>query len=129
MNVELQMLVWSVALGLVQMVVAVTGATAQRGMGWAASPRDDTQEPLTRVVARLDRASSNFLETFVFFAAVVLAGCMLQRHTAMTVLGAQLYFWSRLVYVPVYALGIPYLRTLIWTVSIVGIVMLLVPLF
>ncbi|HUA79328.1 MAG TPA: MAPEG family protein, partial [Dyella sp.] len=36
---------------------------------------------------------------------------------------------ARLIYVPVYALGIPYLRTAIWAVSMVGIVMLLVPLF
>lgn len=65
----------------------------------------------------------------MFFAAVVLAGYVLQRHTATTALGAQIYFWSRLIYLPVYALGIPYLRTLIWTASIVGIVMLLTPLF
>lgn len=128
MNVELQMLAWSVVLGLAQMIIAVTGAIGQRGLGWAASPRDATLPPLTGVIGRLDRASANFLETFVFFAAVVLAGCVLQRHTATTALGAQLYFWSRLVYIPVYALGIPYLRTLIWAVSIVGIVMLLTPL-
>jgi uncharacterized MAPEG superfamily protein len=129
MNVELQMLVWSMVLGLVQILIAVAGMTGKRGLGWAASARDGTFEPVTGVLARLDRARANFLETFVFFAAVVLAGCVLQRHTAMTVLGAQLYFWARLVYVPVYALGIPYLRTLIWTVSIIGIVSLLLPLF
>jgi uncharacterized MAPEG superfamily protein len=77
----------------------------------------------------LERARANLLETFVFFAAAVLAGYVLQRHTPMTVLGAQLYFWSRLVYVPIYALGIPYVRTLVWTVSMVGIVLLLIPLF
>ncbi|GLQ47002.1 membrane protein [Dyella lipolytica] len=129
MNVELQMLVWSVVLGLVQVVVAATGVTGQRGLDWAASARDATPTPLTGVVARLDRARANFMETFALFAAVVLAGCILQRHTATTVLGAQLYFWARLIYVPVYALGIPYLRTLIWSVSIVGIAMLLISLF
>jgi uncharacterized MAPEG superfamily protein len=129
MNVELQMLVWSVVLGLVQIIVAVSGATGQRGLGWAASPRDGVQNPLTGVIARLDRASANFLETFVFFAAAVLIDSGLQRHTATTVLGAQLYFWARLIYIPVYALGIPYLRTLIWLVSIVGILLLLPPLF
>ncbi|GAB2565085.1 hypothetical protein ISP15_14075 [Dyella jejuensis] len=46
----------------------------------------------------------------------------------MTVLGARL-FWARLIYVPAYALGIAYVRTLVWAVSIVGIVLLLVPLF
>lgn len=129
MNVELQMLIWSVALGLVQAIVAATGMVGQRGLGWAASPRDKVLGPMEGVAGRLERARANFMETFALFATVVLAGCLLQRHTAATALGAQLYFWARLVYVPVYALGIPYLRTLIWTVSMVGIVMLLMPLF
>jgi uncharacterized MAPEG superfamily protein len=80
---------------------------------------------LTGVPGRLDRARGNFLETFAFFAALVLAVVALGRQNAGSALGAQLYFWARLVYVPVYAAGIPYLRTLVWAVSIVGLVMLL----
>ncbi|NMW25670.1 hypothetical protein HFP05_15275, partial [Rhodanobacter denitrificans] len=76
-----------------------------------------------------DRARANFLETFPLFVAVVLAAHLLQRHGDMTVLGAQLYFWARLAYVPVYAAGIPYLRTLIWAASIVGIALVLAALF
>jgi uncharacterized MAPEG superfamily protein len=129
MSIELQMLIWSIALGLVQAAIAATGMTGQRGLGWAASARDGTPTAMTGVSGRLERARANLLETFVFFAAAVLAGYVLQRHTPMTVLGAQLYFWSRLVYVPIYALGIPYVRTLVWTVSMVGIVLLLIPLF
>ena len=91
-------------------------------------PRD-VSPPLTGIPARLDRARANFLETFPLFIAVVFAAQLLQRHDAMTILGAQLYFWARVVYVPVYAAGIPYLRTLIWTASIVGIVLLLSALF
>jgi len=128
MTIELNMLVWSVLLGLVQIAIAATCSVGQRGLGWAAGPRD-TATPLTGVAARLDRARGNFLETFPFFVAVVIATQLLQRHDAMTMLGAQLYFWARLVYVPVYAAGIPYLRTLIWAVSIVGIVLLLAALF
>jgi uncharacterized MAPEG superfamily protein len=56
---------------------------------------------------------------------VLLATLVLQRHDGMTSLGAQLYFWARLLYVPVYAAGIAYLRTLIWFTSIAGIVILL----
>jgi uncharacterized MAPEG superfamily protein len=128
MNIELQMLIWSVALGLAQVLIASTGMVAQRGLGFAASPRDKVVDPMTGLPGRLDRARANLMETFAFFAAAVLAGYLLQRHTATTALGAQLYFWARLVYVPVYALGIPYVRTLVWTVSVVGIVMLVVPL-
>ncbi len=128
MTIELTMLCWSVALGLVQIAIAATGSTLQHGAAWAAGPRDSTT-PLTGIAARFDRASANFLETFPFFLAVVLAAHLLDRHSHMTVLGAQLYFWARLIYVPVYAAGIPYLRTLIWVASIVGIVMLLAALF
>ena len=129
MTTELYMLMWSVVLGLVQVALAATCSVGQRGMGWAASARDEIKPPLTSIGGRLDRARANFLETFPLFVAVVLIAHLLQRHSGMTVLGAQLYFWARLAYVPVYAAGIPYLRTLIWAVSIVGIVLLLTALF
>jgi uncharacterized MAPEG superfamily protein len=125
MSTELQMLVWSVILGLVQIAIAAAGSMTQRGPGWAASARDEAAVPLTGVAGRLDRARANFLETFAFFAALVLAVVATGRQDATSALGAQLYFWGRLVYLPVYAAGIPYLRTLVWAVSIAGIVMLL----
>jgi uncharacterized MAPEG superfamily protein len=114
---------------LVQISIAAAGSVGQRGLVWAAGSRDGQAKPLTGVVARLDRARSNFLETFPLFLAAVIAAYVLQRHDGMTVLGAQLYFWARLIYVPAYAAGIPYLRTLVWAVSIVGIVLVLAALF
>lgn len=128
MTTELCMLLWSVALGLVQIALAATCSLGQRGLDWAASARDEVKPPLGGVGGRLDRARANFLETFPLFAAAVLAAHVLQQHDQLTVLGAQLYFWARLLYVPVYAAGIPYLRTLIWATSIAGIVLLLVAL-
>ena len=113
----------------VQIAIAAAGSVAQRGLGWAAGPRDGQPKPLTGVAARLDRARGNFLETFPLFAGRGDRAYVLQRHDSLTVLGAQLYFWSRLVYVPVYAAGIPYLRTLVWAASIAGIVMVLAALF
>jgi len=129
MTTELCMLVWSAVLGLVQIALAATCSVGQRGLGWAASARDEMKPPLGGIGGRLDRARANFLETFPLFAAAVLAAHLLQRHDHLTVLGAQLYFWARLAYVPAYAAGIPYLRTLIWAASIVGIVLVLVALF
>jgi uncharacterized MAPEG superfamily protein len=128
MTTELCMLLWSAVLGLVQIALAATCSVGQRGLGWAASARDEVKPPLVGIGGRLDRARANFLETFPLFAAVVLAAQLLQHHDATTVLGAQLYFWARLAYVPAYAAGVPYLRTLIWAASIVGIVLVLVPL-
>lgn len=129
MTTELCLLTASVALGLLQIALAATGSVVQRGLRWAASARDGEAKLLTGVAGRLDRARGNFLETFPLFAVAVLLALALQRHNGMIVLGAQLYFWARVAYVPAYAAGIPYLRTLIWAVSIVGIVLVLAALF
>jgi len=129
MGVELQMLVWAVVLGLVQLVLAATLGTQQRGLGWNAGARDGEAKPLTGVAARVDRALHNFLETFAFFAVAVLAIVATQRGNELTALGSQIYLWARVAYVPVYAAGIPYLRTLIWAASMIGLIMVLRPLF
>jgi uncharacterized MAPEG superfamily protein len=77
------------------------------------------------LAGRLQRAQSNFMETFPFFAAAVLAVVLTQRQDGMTALAVQLYFWARLIYLPLYAAGVPYVRSLVWLVSLLGIVMLL----
>ena len=125
MTGELNMLGWSVCLGLVYVGIAATLATQQRGMKWNAGNRDGDAKPLTGAAARADRASRNFLETFVFFAAAVLMANAMGKHTAMSALGAQIYFWTRVAYVPAYTLGIPFLRTFLWIASIVGIGMVM----
>lgn len=125
MPVELKMLGWSIVLGLVYVLLATVLSLPRRGLAWNVGNRDDGGAPLTGVAARAERASRNFLETFAFFAAAVLAVVVSQRINASTALGAQLYFWARVVYLPVYVVGIPYLRTAVWAVSVVGIVMLL----
>ncbi len=129
MTIELKLLVWSVLLGILQLFLAAALGTAQRGLAWNVSARDGTPEPLTGVAARLDRAFRNFLETFAFFAVAVLAVTLTQKTSSHTALGAQLYFWARVAYVPLYAAGIPYVRTLVWATSLVGILMVLSPLW
>ena len=128
MTTELSMLAWSVVLGLVYLILAAMLSTSQRGLAWNAGPRDGAMPPLTGVAARLDRALANFMETFPFFVAVVLAAHVLNRHSSMTILGVHLYFWGRLVYLPLYAFGIPYARTLAWAAATLGIVLVLLAL-
>jgi uncharacterized MAPEG superfamily protein len=77
----------------------------------------------------LDRALRNFLETFPLFAAVVLAAHVTDTHNALTALGAQLYFWARLAYALLYAAGVPVVRSLVWNVGTVGILLLVAALF
>lgn len=129
MAIELTLLAWSVALGLVQILLAATFVTRQRGLAWNAGARDKVLPPPSGLAGRLDRASRNFLETFPFFAAAVLAVMAAGVADERTALGAQLYFWARLVYVPLYAAGVPYVRSVAWVVSIVGLLMVLGRLF
>ncbi|MDB5735974.1 MAG: hypothetical protein JWN16_2611 [Alphaproteobacteria bacterium] len=125
-STEIQILLWAIILGLVQLMLATTMATRELGTKWNASPRDAPTPPVSTVTGRMLRAFANFKETFVFFAVAVLVVTVLGKHSATSALGAQLYFWARLAYVPVYAAGIPVLRSLIWLVSLAGIVMVLV---
>lgn len=129
MTIELRMLVFSVVLGIFQVVAASHAASLQRGYRWSASPRDEKVPPLRGVAGRLERALRNFVESFPLFAAVVLAAHVSDTHNALTEWGARLYFWSRLAYVPIYAAGIPLIRSLIWNLATSGILLLVAALF
>jgi len=129
MTVELTMLAWSTVLGFVYVFLAAILGTHQRGLKWNASNRDGVPQPLTGYAARASRANQNFLETFGFFAAAVLAVVVAQHTTPHTALGAKIYFWSRLAYLPIYVIGIPYLRTAVWALSFWGILQVLEALF
>ena len=68
------------------------------------------------------------METIPLFAAVVLAVHVSDTHDALTVRGAYLYFWARVVYLFLYAAGIPLIRSLVWNVATVGIMLFVVAL-
>jgi uncharacterized MAPEG superfamily protein len=126
---EMLMLALSCGLGLLQIVAASHAASWQRGYRWTASARDESLPPLSGIAGRLARTVTNFTETFPFFAAAVLALQVTNHSSQLSVLGASLYFWARVAYVVVYALGVPLVRSLIWNVAFAGIVMLIVALF
>ena len=128
MTPEMTMLALSVVLGFVYIMTSAVAVTMQRGPSWNMGSRDDPMPPVNKVAGRLQRASHNFLETFPLFAAAVLMADATNRHSELTVWGAQLYFWGRVVYLPVYALGIPVVRTIIWGLATLGIAMLLLAL-
>ena len=119
MSIEIQMLVWSMLLGIVHVFAPSTLITRERGIGWNASARDQPM-PRRDHGRAAAAAQSNFMETFPFFAAAVLAVVLTQRQDGMTAVAVQLYFWARLIYLPLYAAGVPYVRSLVWLVSLLG---------
>jgi uncharacterized MAPEG superfamily protein len=126
MTIELEMLALTIALGLVQIVLASQAASMQRGYRWTATRA--TSPPLSGVPGRLHRALRNFIETFPLFAAAVLIAHVAGRNGELTYWGVQLYFWSRIAYVALYALGVYLARSLVWNIATLGIVLILLAL-
>jgi len=125
-STELNMLWASLALGFLYLLAAAVTSVGQRGMKWAAGPRDEATPPINAIGGRLDRAWKNYIETLPLFIGAVLVEASSGHGSALGPLGAQLYFWGRVAYLPMYASGLPFVRTAAWTVAIVGIVLLLV---
>ena len=123
MTPELQLLVWSVALTIVQMLFAVTGANTQIPLPTLANNRENLPE-LKGWAGRAQRAHRNMLENLPLFIGLVLVAHIAGRTNPMTLLGAQLFFWARLVYAIVYVVGIPWVRTAVWAVSAIGLILI-----
>jgi uncharacterized MAPEG superfamily protein len=126
---ELKLLVAAAVIGLLHLVWGTAaGSGGARDMTWLLGPRDDPR-PVTGVAARLVRAYANFLETFPLYAAVVLAAVAAGKTGPLTLWGSWIYVLSRIIYTPVYAAGWPVVRTIVWSASMVGIVLIMVAFF
>ena len=123
MKPELVWLLWAVALTFAQMLVAVSAATLQVGLPALAGNREGLPE-FKGWTGRAFRAHRNMLENLVLFAALVLIAVAAGKTNSTTLLGAQLFVWARVAYALVYLAGIPWLRTGVWTVSVVGLLLI-----
>jgi uncharacterized MAPEG superfamily protein len=121
MTTDLQLLAWTLVLTVVYIFAPATARTLQYGSKWNAGARDEPMQPLNTVAARLLRAQNNLFETLPIFIGAVLVAHVGGADAGLTVLGAQLFFGSRILYLPLYAFGVPYLRSLVWTVGLVGL--------
>ena len=125
LSTELAYLAWSVVLLFAHIVLQAMSLTRDGGLEYSASARDG-EVPISVVTDRLTRALRNFLETYGAFVALALALHVTGKAGGLGATGAMLWFWARVAYVPAYAFGIAYLRSVIWAVSVVGLVLMLV---
>jgi len=128
LSVELQVLMWSVVLGFVHVIASSHAKSLQRGYRWIASARDEQVPALTGAAGRLERALNNYLETFPFFAALVLVAHAAGVHSPLTVWGSFLFLGARVVYLPLYALAVPLVRSLVWNVAAIGMLLFVIAL-
>jgi len=125
MTPELTILGWTLVLALVQIMLPSLFRTRETGAAYNVSARDGAGPPVGKITGRLQRAQANLFETLPLFAAAVLIIHVTAQESTLTLYGAALYLAARVIYVPLYAFGIPVVRTLVCLVSVAGLLMLL----
>ena len=125
MTVEIQLLAWSVVLLLVHIAVQGALVVSLKGPVWNAGPRDGGQPPLGKYSGRAQRALENFKETYPAFVGLALALVATAHTGGVGTLGAWVWFAARLIYLPLYLLGVPWLRSLAYGASLAGLIMML----
>jgi uncharacterized MAPEG superfamily protein len=117
---EAASLLWSGGLGFIHLSVVAHFQRRQYDLRWIASARDESRPALTGVGGRLERAFRNFLETYPFFLAFVIAALLTHRTNAWTAWGAFTYVGARILYTLLYASGVWLIRSLVWNVATFG---------
>lgn len=125
MTTELTLLTWTLVLALVHILLPAMMRTRETGLDYNASARDGAGPPIGTITGRLQRAQANLFETLPVMAAAIIIAHMADRTGALTWWGTVLYVTARVAYLPLYAAGVPYLRSLVWLVSLLGIVLVL----
>ncbi|UAK26005.1 MAPEG family protein [Sphingomonas nostoxanthinifaciens] len=125
MPIELTLLGGCLILALVNIFAAAQIRTKQYGTTWNMGARDDDMPPLDPLAGRLLRAQANLFETLPLFAAAILGAVVAGRLGWKTTLGAHLYFWGRVIYLPLYAAGVPVVRTIVWMAATLGLVLVI----
>ncbi|MGA1801975.1 MAPEG family protein [Rhizobium sp. HT1-10] len=120
----------SVVLLIIHIMLQAMSATKELGSSWNASPRDDEKKPTGKLAGRAARASANFLETYPAFIALAFGLILAGDPHGFGLTGAWLWLVCRIIYIPLYLAGIPYIRSAVWVGSMAGLAtMLLVLLF
>ena len=123
MPTEYVMLAVLILLALVNILWAGQARTRQYGSEWNMGARDEKMPPLDPFPARLLRAQANLFETLPLFVAALLGAAAAGHFGPLTHWGSIIYVVARIVYLPLYAAGVPKFRTLIFLVSLIGLLM------
>ena len=119
---ELTCLELSVLLWVAHVLGQALTARAEFGDAYLFTPRDAQLQPKGVECGRASRALANYIENLVPFVAMDLA-LIATQHTGG--LGATIWILARIAYFPVYLIGTLYLRTGLWVISLIGLLMML----
>ena len=124
MPIELKYLVASVLLFIVMIAVQALMGIAYQGFMPLIGSRDSLKDD-TVLIGRAKRANQNMIEAMVLFTPLILVAAQTNNLNATTALGAPLFFWGRAAFAPLYWMGVAWLRTIVWFVSVIGLLMIL----
>ena len=122
MTIELWFVLAAALLGLVHLSAASFAFKAQVGNEYSVGPRDENLQP-AGIAGRLHRAHQNFLETYVIFVAFVVIVHLTNAYGQLSFWGAIIYLIGRIMFLPLYAWGVAWLRTLSWNLATFGLVL------
>lgn len=115
---------WSVLLLMFHIGLQGMLATRELGSEWNAGPRDTHQKPSGVLAGRADRAAGNFRETYAAFIGLALSLAIIGDPSDWGLTGAWIWLVCRLIYIPLYLAGIPYVRSLVWVGSAAGLLIM-----
>jgi uncharacterized MAPEG superfamily protein len=124
MTTELTMLLYATGLLILLILVQAMAGIRSKGLMPLANNRDNLG-PAEGFHARCLRVVDNHREGLTMFAPIVLVAAVAGVSSPMTVLGAQLFFYSRVAHAVLYLLGVPMIRPLAWGVGLAGTLMVL----
>ena len=122
MTTELKYLAYTALLTAALWIPYVVCQVKTNGFLAPENYKDPTIRPMPLWGHRAHRAYLNSVETFAPFAVLVLIAEVSSKAAAMTAFWAMAFFWIRLVYASVYWAGLPFVRTLVFTLGMVCVV-------
>jgi uncharacterized MAPEG superfamily protein len=123
MTIELTLLLWSVVLYGLYLGAQAGILRLQRGIEFASSARDNAPAE-SHLEARADRALKNFQETWPVFIILILVAHLSGPGDAFVFWGAIVWFVSRVAYLPLYLAGTYLIRSLVWNVTLLGLLLM-----
>ena len=128
MPVELKILALGALLLFIHIFIATRFKTAQYGRKWNVGARDEELPESNPVSGRLMRAQANFQETFPIAIVALLGVVVAGKTNQWTAIGGWIWLGARIVYLPLYWAGVPVIRTVVWTIAMIGIAIVIWPL-
>lgn len=128
MTVELTYLAYGVTLFFLIVLVQGYSGIANNG-GLAMANNRDNLKPPTPFQARMKRLTDNYRENLWFFAPLVLIAAIAGVSNQWTILGVQIFLFSRIAHAIWYAFGWPYVRPLLWLAGVIGCALIFLALF